>query len=36
MLSLIWNVFIEVFNDFSEFFEGVGVDVVYLYLYKVF
>ncbi|GHP73057.1 NADPH quinone reductase MdaB [Helicobacter pylori] len=36
MLSLTWNAPIEAFTDPNEFFEGVGVDVVYLHLHKAF
>lgn len=34
MFSLTWNAPIEAFTDPAEFFEGVGVDGVYLHLHK--
>ncbi|GAB0173044.1 hypothetical protein NHP164001_10600 [Helicobacter trogontum] len=34
MFSLTWNAPIEAFNKKDEFFEGVGVDGVYLHLHK--
>ncbi len=34
MLSLTWNAPIEAFNEPNEFFEGVGVDGVYLHFHK--
>lgn len=34
MLSLTWNAPLEAFNDPEQFFEGVGVDGLYLHLHK--
>ncbi len=34
MFSLTWNAPLEAFNDKNQFFEGVGVDMVYLHLHK--
>ncbi|OCX43189.1 NADPH quinone reductase MdaB [Campylobacter ornithocola] len=34
MLSLTWNAPIQAFTDKEQFFEGVGVDGVYLHLHK--
>lgn len=34
MFSLTWNAPLEAFNDKAQFFEGVGVDGVYLHLHK--
>lgn len=34
MLSLTWNAPLEAFNDPSQFFEGQGVDGVYLHFHK--
>ncbi|OON41955.1 NADPH quinone reductase MdaB [Izhakiella australiensis] len=34
MLSLTWNAPLEAFNDPQQFFEGVGVDGVYLHFHK--
>lgn len=35
MLSLTWNAPLEAFNDPEQFFEGVGVDGLYLHFHKV-
>ena len=34
MLSLTWNAPLEAFNDPDQFFEGQGVDGVYLHFHK--
>lgn len=34
MLSLTWNAPLEAFNDPEQFFEGVGVDGLYLHIHK--
>ncbi|SQH59812.1 Modulator of drug activity B [Aeromonas caviae] len=34
MLSLTWNAPLEAFNDPKQFFEGQGVDGVYLHFHK--
>lgn len=34
MLSLTWNAPLEAFNDPHQFFEGQGVDGVYLHFHK--
>lgn len=34
MFSLTWNALIEAFTQKGEFFEGVGVDGVYMHLHK--
>jgi len=34
MLSLTWNAPLEAFTDPEQFFEGVGVDSVYLHFHK--
>lgn len=34
MLSLTWNAPLEAFNDQEQFFEGIGVDGLYLHFHK--
>ena len=35
MLSLTWNAPIEAFNREGDFFEGKGVDALYLHFHKL-